>query len=424
MDSLLGPPQASRPPLRRRLMPYVITALVGSLLGGVVMFTLIPHVSDSRPVWSSSPDFGVPVRRDGARPTPDLVTTRSTVMRSPEEVSQSRRTAIVRAVEQVSPAVVSIIATQLIRQRGYATLFDDPMFGRFLAIPREYLQEVPNSGSGFVISREGYVLTNAHVIQNAQRIRVVLTDGRTLESQRVGVNETSDLAVLKIDGEDLAYAPLGRSSDVMVGEWAIAIGNPFGLALDDAKPAVTVGVVSAVGRDFGRDGHESRAVYRDMIQTDASINPGNSGGPLINAAGEVIGINTFIISESGGSEGIGFAIPIDHARKVVGELIKFGKPRSAWIGLSVMNISWLLAENLSIRDRRGVIINGVAKHSPAEQAGLRMMDIIREINGKRIENRADAEDAFYGVLVEDEVRLLLERAGRPMTVTLRLGEGQ
>lgn len=424
MDSVPELPQASRSPQRRRIVPYLITALLGSVLGGIVMLNVLPYMSASRPLRSSYTEFIAPPLHNEGRPAPDIMTAKSAVMLSADEVSGSRRTTIVKAVEQVSPAVVSIIATQFIRQRGYATLFDDPVFGRFFAVPREYLQEVPSSGSGVVISREGYIVTNMHVIQSAQRIRVILTDGRSLESRLIGSDETADLAVLKVDEGMLPFAPLGRSSDLMVGEWAIAIGNPLGgLALDDAKPTVTVGVISAVGRDFSRENNESRAIYRDMIQTDAAINPGNSGGPLVSAAGEVIGINTFIITQSGGSEGLGFAVPIDRVKKVVGELVKFGKPREAWTGLSVMNISWLLAENLGIRDRHGVIINGIAKNSPAAKAGLQVMDVIREVNGKRVRNREDVEEAFYGNLVGDEVRLLIERTGRPMTVTLKLGEG-
>ena len=339
-----------------------------------------------------------------------------------DPIGYSRRTAVVSAVERVGPSVVSIVATQVVRQRGYARLFDDPFFGGMM-VPRIYSREVPNTGSGVIIDEAGYIVTNAHVVRRAKRIRVVLTDGRALDSKVIGLNVISDLAVLKVEENDLPAAALGVSNDVMVGEWAIAIGNPLGLAIEDAQPAVTVGVVSAVGRDFPRSGSESRTVYRDMIQTDASINPGNSGGPLVNALGEVIGINAFILSESGGSEGIGFAIPIDHATKVVDELIKYGKPRTGWIGLYVTDLTRFFAEELGVEDRAGVLVSEVTERSPAQRAGIRVGDVIRKVNGSPVANRADARELLYGLLVGDTVEFNLERSGASLTVSLQIEEG-
>lgn len=404
--------QIRRPAKQYSFTSYFVTALVGALFGGIVVVTVFPQVFSLQALWTPDDTVEIDPAPRAASPLPL------------DEISHSRRTAIVTAVERVSPAVVSIVATQLVRQRGYTRLFDDPIFGRFLAVPGDYLQEIPNTGSGVVISPDGYIVTNAHVVQNARRIRIVLADGQTLESSVIGVNERSDLAVLRVQDDVFSAAMLGTSSNVMVGEWAIAIGNPLGLAIDDAKPAVTVGVVSAVGRDFSRSESDSRAVYRDMIQTDASINPGNSGGPLVNALGEVIGINTFIISESGGSEGIGFAIPIDHVKKVADELIKYGKPRSGRTGLSVTDITRFLAAELGIRDRNGVLVNDVASSSPAAQAGVQVMDIIREINGQPIANRAEAREVLYGMLVGDTVQLVIERNGRRMTMAMQIEEGQ
>jgi serine protease Do len=393
---------------------YVLTALVGCLLGVIFMLTVYPQAFSSRSVSPAPRDLST-----WAALSSDDQSSAQTVS---EAVSQGRRTAIVTAVEQVSPAVVSIVATQVVQQSGYATLFDDPFFGGIL-LPRSYWREVPSAGSGVIVGADGYIVTNAHVVQNARRVRAVLTDGRTLECKLIGIDDLSDLAVLRVEGVGFPAARLGRSSDLMVGEWVIALGNPLGLAIEDAKPAVTVGVVSALGRDFTWSERDSRAVYRDMIQTDASINPGNSGGPLVNALGEVIGLNTFIISESGGSEGIGFAIPIDRVKRVMDELIRYGKPRMGWTGLTVTDITEFLAEELSIENHRGVLVSKVAKSSPAARAGVRVMDIIREINGRPVANLAEAQEALYGTLVGDKIALGIERNGRRITVELQIAEG-
>ncbi len=341
-----------------------------------------------------------------------------------EAISVSRRTSIVSAVERAGPAVVSIVATFQMQRRGFTRMFDDPFFGHFV-VPQLYTREEPNTGSGVIIDEAGYIVTNAHVVQlgeyRARRIQAVLTDGRSLTCTLVGVDIMSDLAVLHMEGEDIPVAALGRSDDIMAGEWAITIGNPLGLAIEDAQPAVAVGVVSAVGRDFRRE-QGSRTVYRDMIQTDATINPGNSGGPLVNALGEVIGINTFILSESGGSEGVGFAIPIDRVRRVADELIQYGGPRRGWTGLSVIDITEYVAQELNIEDRLGVLVNEVDPESPAARTGVRVMDIIRKINGEAIASYPDAREALYGSLVGDSIELEVEREGRLMSLTLHIAE--
>ena len=341
-----------------------------------------------------------------------------------DAVSVSRRTSIVSAVERAGPAVVSIVATFQMQQRGFSRMFDDSFFGQFM-VPRLYTLEEPNTGSGVIIDEAGYIVTNAHVVQlgdfTAQRIRAVLTDGRSLECALVGVDIMSDLAVLHVEGEDMPVAALGRSDDIMTGEWAITIGNPLGLAIADARPAVAVGVVSAVGRDFRRE-QGSRTVYRDMIQTDATINPGNSGGPLVNALGEVIGINTFILSESGGSEGVGFAIPIDRVRRVTDELIQYGGPRRGWTGLSVIDITEYVAQEFNIDNRLGVLVNEIDPDSPADRAGVQVMDVIRKINGEAIASYPDAREALYGSLVGDSIELEVERENRLMSLTLHIAE--
>ena len=431
---------------------YILAAFVGALVGIVFLVVAYPEAlnvidggssaGSAEPARSNtlenparfgpngsaeSSGSGGPLRMPGTSgpiDPPEPEDALSGLTAANEAVSASRRTSIVSAVERAGPAVVSIVATFQMQRRGYTRMFDDPFFGHFV-VPRLYTREEPNTGSGVIIDGAGYIVTNAHVVQlgdyTAGRIRAVLTDGRSLACTLVGVDIMSDLAVLHVVGEDIPVAPLGRSDDIMTGEWAITIGNPLGLAIEDARPAVAVGVVSAVGRDFRRE-QGSRTVYRDMIQTDATINPGNSGGPLVNALGEVIGINTFILSESGGSEGVGFAIPIDRVRRVADELIQYGGPRRGWTGLSVIDITEYVAQELNIEDRQGVLVNEIDPESPAARAGIRIMDVIRKINGEAIASYPDAREALYGSLVGDSIELEVERDGRLMPLTLDIAE--
>jgi serine protease Do len=222
-------------------------------------------------------------------------------------VNVSRRTAITQAVARVAPSVVTV-QTQVVEQVP-ADVFEQFFGGR------SGQRSAAGLGSGFIVRADGAILTNAHVVQGATRISVAMRDGTTYPARLVGIDETNDLAVLKIDARNLPVAPLGSSSSLLIGEWAIAIGNPYGFILANTEPSVTVGVVSGTGRNLAAQS-EGSGVYVDMIQTDASINPGNSGGPLVNALGEVIGVNSSIFSPSGGSVGIGFAIPINRARRV------------------------------------------------------------------------------------------------------------
>lgn len=276
-----------------------------------------------------------------------------------DQVTASRRNAIVVAAERVGPAVVSVNTVR--RERVMPrSLFEQ------LMVPRGYEQESAGMGSGFIIDESGLVVTNEHVVRGASEIFVTLPDGREFDATLIGNDETNDLAVLRLDlasggGGSLPVAPLGRSDDLLIGEWVVAIGNPLGFLMANTEPSVTVGVVSAVGRNIIPDG-DQRGYYLDMIQTDASINPGNSGGPLVNGLGQVIGVNSSILSRGGGSEGLGFAIPIDRVRRVVSDLVENGTVRHAWIGAEV--------ERGSARSRRqqAVRISRVVPGSPADQA--------------------------------------------------------
>lgn len=341
-----------------------------------------------------------------------------------DDLVSSRRNAIVRAVDRVTPAVVTISVTQLRRERVVSPLYDDP-FWRYLfpELGREFIRRVQSMGSGFIVSPEGLILTNEHVIRGASEIVVNLPDGRSFPGRLVGEPDAqADVALLKIEGEDLPVASLGRSDDLMIGEWAVAIGNPFGYLIRDAHPTVTVGVISALNRDFSPSSAEGR-VYRDMIQTDASINPGNSGGPLLNSQGYVIGINTFIFTQGGGSEGIGFAIPIQRARQVMEDILRFGEVRhNFWTGIYAQDINRLIAESLGLSSDRGAIITRVEENSPGAKAGLRRGDVVTAINGKPVTSYRDLHDEIVGAVVGEQIRVTITRDGEEKIVIMTLEE--
>lgn len=342
-----------------------------------------------------------------------------------QDIGESRRNAIVRAAERVGPSVVSIsvLQTRVYQRSPFPYPFQDDFFQRFFQPPLvEYREQVPGLGSGFIIDKRGYVVTNEHVVHDAEEITVTLTDGREMKGELVGSDPTYDLAVIKVPAsDDLPVSPLCDTDDLLVGEWAVAIGNPFGFLLNDTQPSVTAGVISATRRDVKTDA-TALGIYKDMIQTDAAINPGNSGGPLVNSDGEVVGINTFIFTQSGGSLGIGFAIPISRAQKVVREIITYGRVRSVWIGLVVDEITPYVARLRDIEDPKGLLVSGVDKGSPAHNAGIRKGDIIRNINGVAIANAREARRSLFGSQVGDTVVLSIEREGRLQDIELLLVE--
>ncbi len=339
------------------------------------------------------------------------------------ELEASRRTAIVRAAERVGPATVSVSATGT--RLVHATRSpQEEFFSRFFRgyLPGEVYEEERHSfGSGVVIDPDGYVLTNEHVIRGFDDVQVALTDGRSFSGRVLGSDPRYDLAVLKIDGQNLPVAPLGDSDGIIVGEWVVAIGNPFGNLLSDRQPTVTVGVVSATHRDVVVD-DTSPAIYKDMIQTDAAINPGNSGGPLVNSAGEVIGVNSFIFTMSGGSEGIGFAIPIDTATRVIDEMIQYGRVRDVWVGIAIQEITPGMAQRLNAENVRGVLASYVEPGSPAYRAGIREGDIITAVNGEDVANIREARRAIFGARVGDTITLRIQRGTASMDFEVTVEE--
>jgi len=339
-----------------------------------------------------------------------------------DRLDVSRRTAITRAVEAVAPAVVSINVIE-VRQVRYRDPFaGDPFFERFFGRrpDRVFQQQVQGVGSGFVISPDGYIVTNDHVAGNATKITVAFPDGSQLEGLLIGSDPETDIALIKVDAESpLPYLAFDDNRDAIVGEWAVALGNPFGL-FEAAEPTVTVGVVSAIGRNFAPQ--EGR-VFRDMIQTDAAINQGNSGGPLVNALGKVMGMNTFIYSRSGGSVGLGFAVPAWRVESVANELRVHGiVDRTFETGLNVQPISDRLAEVLNLPEARGLIVQSVEPRSAAEAAGFRPYDVVVAINGEDVSSNADVRQRLIDYRAGDTVIVTIVRDGRTFDVPLLLAE--
>lgn len=388
--------------------------LVGGIVGAA-FHSLIVHKMG----YATQGEGGGPARISEARP--------ARFSRPPlgAGASESRRNAIVMAAERAGSSVVSVsvLQTRVYRRSPLGYPFNDDFFQRFFHPPLvEYREQVPGLGSGFIVDQRGYVMTNEHVVHDAEEITVTLTDGRELAGRLVGSDPTYDLAVIKIpEVEDLPVCPLADSDELLVGEWAVAIGNPFGFLLNDTQPTVTAGVISATRRDVKTDA-SNLGIYKDMIQTDAAINPGNSGGPLVNADGEVIGINTFIFTQGGGSLGIGFAIPINRAKRVVEEIINYGRVRSVWIGLVVDEITPYVARYRGIEDTRGLLVSGVESLSPADKAGVKRGDIIRLINGEGISNAREARRSLFGSQVGDTIVLNIEREGDTRDFELMLVE--
>ena len=328
---------------------------------------------------------------------------------SSESISSSRRTAITDAVARVAPAVVTV-QTEVIEHVA-ADVFEQFFGGR------SGQRAAAGLGSGFIIRSDGTIVTNAHVISGATKISVALRDGTTYPAKLLGSDEANDLAVIKIDAKNLPVAPLGNSSNLIIGEWAIAIGNPYGFLLANSEPSVTAGVVSGTGRNLATES-EGSGVYVDMIQTDAAINPGNSGGPLINAAGEVIGVNSSIFSPSGGSIGLGFAIPINRAKRVAEDLLAHGAVRRPWIGIQPQ----LTPRTSSTGPSPGVVVASVVPGSPAAQAGIRAGDVLVRSRERVLHNAYDWFAELLELRVGERVNLTVRRNGRDIPMQVKVAD--
>ena len=306
-------------------------------------------------------------------------------------------------LEQVTPAVVNI-ATEGKVQVRLNPLFSDPFFRRFFNVPDQPIERKTQSlGSGVIVdAKRGLVLTNNHVIANALQITVTLSDGRQLEAELIGTDPQTDVAVVKIPAEDIVDIKIADSDELRVGDFVVAIGEPFGLG-----QTVTAGIVSALSRS-GLGIEE----YENFIQTDASINPGNSGGALVNLRGELVGINTAIFSQSGGNIGIGFAIPINLAMKITEQLLETGKVQRGFLGISAQDLTPVLAEAFGLEQNKGAVITSVDEDSPAGKAGLQPGDILLKINGRKVRHAGDVRNSFGLLTIGESVVFDILRAGK------------
>ena len=343
-------------------------------------------------------------------------------LNSQEDLYSSRYNAITRAIQNISPAVASVNVIQL-KEIARKSPFSDPFFEFFF--PYElHREKVKSSGSGVVISPDGYVLTNYHVIENAHEIIVTLPGGEEYKSEIIGKDRFTDLALLKMEGSNFPYADLGNSDDLIIGEWVIALGNPYGLFDVSDQPTATVGIISALNMDFGQQ--ESGQIFQDMIQTDAAINPGNSGGPLVNGLGEIVGINTFIYTGSNysqGSIGISFAIPINRAKQIAEELKNKGRiDRNYSTGLQVQSLNKRVARYLNLPFVKGVIVVEVEKGSSGDKAGIEIEDIILAVNGVQITSAQDIKNVILDQDIRsgDRITVKIYRDGVRKQVRLKL----
>ncbi|MBN8778036.1 MAG: 2-alkenal reductase [Thiobacillus sp. SCN 63-374] len=315
------------------------------------------------------------------------------------------------AAQKVIPSVVNVFTQQKVSSPAHPAL-QDPIFRYFFgdrldARPRE----VSNLGSGVIISPNGYILTNQHVVEAADEIQVALANGKTVPARVVGSDPETDLAVLKIDANNLPAITFAESDSLKVGDWVLAVGNPFGVG-----QTVTAGIVSALGRT-----HLGINTFENFIQTDAAINPGNSGGALVDASGNLVGINSAIYSRTGGSQGIGFAIPVSIARKVMEQIIKSGSVTRGWVGVEVQDLSPELAESFSLKSAEGALIAGVLKGGPADVGGIRPGDILLAVNGRVVADSASLLNLIAALKPGEDAQLTVARKQQTLNLKIQVG---
>jgi len=339
--------------------------------------------------------------------------------------------ATIDVASQVGKSVVSI--SSVIKEKIGGRLyfgspfegFGDESFRRFFeeffgeGLEREYKRL--GLGSGVIIDKDGYILTNEHVISGATEVKVTLSDGREFDAEVKGSDKRSDLAVIKIEATGLSVARLGDSDCLQIGEWVVAVGNPFGPYIESPEPTVTVGVISALHRYLPALGRREQ-VYDDLIQTDAAINPGNSGGPLVNLKGEVVGINTAIITTSGGYQGLGFATPINKAKKILSKLLKGEKILYGWLGVSIQDLNEDLRNYFGIKEREGVIVLKVYKDSPAQKGGLKEGDLILSFNNQPVRATRDLVKMVSSTEVGERIPIKIMRSAKPLTLKVKIGK--
>jgi len=402
----------------RSLTPYLLPITIGVLLA-VVLLNAFPQLTGrqadptpppSGPAAGGQPPLSIsprvePPREADPRPAPEL---RQAAPLSREQGPVS----YADAVEKAAPAVVNIYSSRVV-ERDQHPLMSDPFFRQFFGDDVPARQRMLSSlGSGVIVSEDGYVLTNHHVIGGADQIQVALRDGRETLAEVIGTDPESDLAVLRIDLDELPVIELADSTEVAIGDVSLAIGNPFGVG-----QTVTMGIISATGRS-----HLGLNAYEDFIQTDAAINPGNSGGALVNAEGALVGINTAIFSRSGGSQGIGFAIPANLAANILEELVTQGRVIRGWLGVEAQELNPELAASFGLQAPRGVIIAGVVPGGPADQAGLQPGDVLLAVGQRPVLDARMTMADIAAVAPGESLPLTLVRGGETLEITLEVGE--
>lgn len=374
--------------MKKKILIGISILFAGFILGGLTFYMLVKVNSQYRYIpYSSAPSV------------------------SSQIIETSR--AFSDIVHAVSPAVVNISTTKVMRREGGA--FDDPFFDFFspfndFNMPKKWKEK--SLGSGVVVSPDGYIITNNHVIEKADEIKVTLVDRRTFKGRLVGADPKTDIAIIRIDAGNLSTLTWGDSDNLQVGEFVLAVGSPYGL-----NNTVTMGIISAVGR-----ANVGIADYEDFIQTDAAINPGNSGGPLVNIRGEMIGINTAIFSRTGGYQGIGFAVPSNMVRLVMDQLMEKGKVVRGWIGVTIQELTPELAEEFGIRKSKGALVSDVAKNSPAGRAGIMRGDIILEFNGKEVIDVSSLRNMVAQSKAGNEISIKIYRAQKEFMVKVLIIE--
>ncbi|MGE5301529.1 MAG: DegQ family serine endoprotease [Acidobacteriota bacterium] len=375
--------------MKNKIVIGLATLLIGFLLGGVAFYLLGQYTGKQR----------------GYVP--------AVIPNVPKQVIETSK-AFTEIASSVSPAVVNISTTKVVR-REVNPLLEDPFFDFFspfreFRTPRKWKEQ--SLGSGVIVSPDGYIITNNHVVEQADEVRVTLLDKRSYRAKVIGADPKTDVAVVKIDARDLPTIRWGDSDRLQVGEFVLAIGNPFGLS-----HTVTMGIISAVGR-----ANVGIADYEDFIQTDAAINPGNSGGPLVNVRGELIGINTAIFSKSGGYQGIGFAVPANMVRLVMDQLEQKGKVTRGWLGVTIQELTPELSQEFGLENGEGALVGDVAKGSPADKAGIKRGDIISEYNGKKVKDVGNLRNMVAQSRVGAAVRIAILRGKKEYSFQVVIAE--